>query len=113
MSIEWLGLSHAKLSGHAGLGGGGRAGPLPGRGEPRPRVIRAEPGGGGSGSAALGIKAEVGRRVPTDEEGLWVACITIAQLQDPRDSQGNHQSSPRLCCCMGWGPEARTQGRIC
>lgn len=113
MSIEWLGLSHAKLSGHAGLGGGGRGGPLPGRGEPRPRVIRAEPGDGGSGDAALGIKAEGGRRVSTDEEGLWVAFITTAQLQDPCDSRSSCQSSPRLCCFMGWGPEARTQGRNC
>lgn len=31
MSIEWLGLSHAKLSGHAGVGGGRKGGPsLPG-----------------------------------------------------------------------------------
>lgn len=111
MSIEWLGLSHAKLSGYAG--GDGRGGPLPGKGEPRPRVVRAEPGGGGSGGAALGIRAEGGRRVPTDAEGLWVAFITTAELQDPHDSQGTHQCSPRLCCFMRRGPEAQTQGKSC
>lgn len=113
MSIEWLGLSHAKLSGYAGLGGDGRGGPLPGKGEPRPRVVRAEPGGGGSGGAALGIRAEGGRRVPTDAEGLWVAFITTAELQDPHDSQGTHQCSSRLCCFMRRGPEAQTQGKSC
>lgn len=61
MSIEWLGLSHAKLSGHAGVGGGRRGGPLPARQEPRPRVIRAEPRGADSGGTAFAIKAEGGK----------------------------------------------------
>lgn len=69
MSVEWLGLSHAKLSGHAGGGGGRRGGPLPARREPRPRVIRAEPGGAGSGGAALGIRPNVETSMPQNEEG--------------------------------------------
>lgn len=60
MSTEWLGLSHATLSGGAVVGGSGTGGPLPARGEPRPRVTGAEPGGAGPGGAALGTKAQGG-----------------------------------------------------
>lgn len=68
MSIEWLGLSHAKLSGSAVVGGSGTGGPLPARGEPRSRVIGAGPGGG-----AFGIKAQGGKEDALQVRSrLWV-----------------------------------------
>lgn len=71
MSIEWLGLSHAKLSGHAGAGGSGRGGPfLPGE----------DPGQGSSGRSqgcrvwriCPGTEAGGGKRSLEDGERFWV-----------------------------------------
>lgn len=77
LSVEWLGLSHAKLSAQAEVGGGGEA---------RPRVLGARPVGvgAGSGAAALGIKAQGGKEDASETGmGLWVR----TQLCDPHDGQ--------------------------
>lgn len=68
LSIEWLGLSRARLSGQAEMGGArwkgeGGGDPLLAGGEARSRVPEAGPGGVGasSGGFALGIKAQGGK----------------------------------------------------
>lgn len=87
LSTEWLGLSHAKLSGHAGVGGR-RPPPYWRRSQAKGQQGRAR-WGADTGGAALGIKAKGGKEGASQtRRELWVALLAAAPLCDPLSSQG-------------------------
>lgn len=108
LATECLGLSHAKLSGHAGVGDSGGGGGLwspPSSGQARPRVSRAEPGEVQTlGEPPSGLRPEgEGGCLVDGKGGLRLVLIITTQPCHPLNSQDSHLPA------RGWGSDLRNE----